>query len=363
MARIAGLNRFAVQTRTAMLGVSVTLLLSACATRGPGSAAVVMPPPVHKEVTAQMVAARETVTKLVAVQDRLYRVASPLLINNAELCKSQARNLLGFTAKNKFSYPSEFREAAQTSLGLDDRLEVTSVLTGSGAMHSGLRRGDALLAAEGKTLPSGPGAETRAASVFGPLIGTRASIRMSIARTGSEQTLTVPVTRACAFRVELGNADNVNSYADGQRILLTRGMVNFAQSDEELAFVIAKGMAHNILGHAAAQRSSATLDSIIDKLIHPHPDLSMLIGSAGIKAMPQEMDGAADSLALYLLVRAGYKIDNTSRFWQNLAAKHPATVLNGYTANHPATAFRVAAIEKTKAGLYAKQAAGKPLLP
>jgi hypothetical protein len=364
MTPIAGLNLCAAHPRPAIVGLALALLLSACATGGPGSKpTVIMPPPVFKEVTPKMVAARETLTKMVALQDRLYRVASPLLIKNAELCKGLSRNLLGFTAKNKFSYPAEFGEAAQTSLGLSERLEVTSVLAGSGAARSGLRRRDGLLAAEGKALPSGPNAETQAAGVFGPLAGTRPAIKMTILRNGSEQTLTVPVTRACGLKVELGNSDNVNSYADGQRIMLTRGMVNLAQSDDELAFVIAKGMAHNILGHAKALRSSATQASIIDNLINPRPDLSMLAGSAGIRAMPREMDGAADRLALYLLVRGGYDIDGAARFWQNLAAKVPPTQLNGYTANHPATGFRIATIDKTVNEINARQAARKPLLP
>ncbi|HZV65449.1 MAG TPA: peptidase M48, partial [Telluria sp.] len=41
----------------------------------------------------------------------------------------------------------------------------------------------------------------------------------------------------------------------------------------------------------------------------------------------------------------------------------PATVLNGYVANHPATAYRLAAIEKSVAEVKSKQAAKKPLLP
>ncbi len=242
--------------RPALLGLSFALLLSACSTPAPVRPPVVTPPPVVvKEppppvVTPKQAAAREMLTRLVAMQDRLYRVASPLLINNPDLCKNQARNLLGFTAKNKYSYTSEFVDAAHHGLGLNDRLEVTSVLAGSGAARAGLRRGDTLLSAEGKALPSGPNAQSAAAGVFGPLVGSNATIKMAILRKGDDQTLNVPVTRACAFQVELGNSDNVNSYADGQRILLTRGLVNYAQSDEDLAYVIAKGMAHNILGHA-----------------------------------------------------------------------------------------------------------------
>jgi predicted Zn-dependent protease len=79
--------------------------------------------------------------------------------------------------------------------------------------------------------------------------------------------------------------------------------------------------------------------------------------------MPQDLDAAADRLAIYLLARAGYNIDDVSPFVKRLAATHPATVLNGYVANHPATAFRVAAIEKAVAEVKGKQAGKKPLLP
>ncbi|WP_317203168.1 M48 family metallopeptidase [Janthinobacterium sp.] len=313
--------------------------------------------------TQRMSAAQNSIARMVGLQDRLYRVAAPLLINNADLCKSQARNLLGFTAKNKYSYPGEFADAAQTALGYNEHLQVSGVLAGSGAARAGLRKGDTLVAADGKLLPRGANAETQAAAIFGPLVASRATLSMTIGRAGVDQKLNVPVTRACAFRVDLGNADNINSYADGQRVMLTRGMINYAQNDEAIAYVMAKDMAHNILGHATAQRSTATLGSVIDNLSDVEPDLSMLIGSAGIKAMPQELDAAADTLALYLLARAGYGIDNAARFWQRLATSYPASVLNGYTANHPGIAHRVAAINKGVAEIKAKQAGKKPLLP
>ena len=351
----------------AALTVLLATLLAACSTPPvhqpdpvkPGPA----PAPAAPVTTPRMSAAQNTITKMVALQERLYKVAAPLLINNADLCKNQARNLLGFTAKNKYSYPGEFADASQVALGYGEQLQVSGVLAGSGAARAGLRKGDGLVAADGKALPRGPNAETQAAGVFGPLVASRATLNMTIARNGADQKLSVPVTRACAFRVDLGNADNINSYADGQRVMLTRGMINFAQNDEAIAYVMAKDMAHNILGHAGSQRSAGTLGGIIENLSNVQPDLSMLIGSAGIKAMPQELDAAADNLALYLLARAGYNIDNAARFWQRLATTYPATVLNGYTANHPGVTFRIAAINKTVAEIKAKQAAKKALTP
>ena len=50
-------------------------------------------------------------------------------------------------------------------------------------------------------------------------------------------------------------------------------------------------------------------------------------------------------------------------FWQRLAGQYPATVLNGYTATHPAVTYRLSVIDKTIAEIKAKQAAKKPLVP
>ena len=362
MKRIHGL-------RPALPVLALALLVSACTTPPRMQQGPVQPAPqVQQEeapsrLTPRMAAAAEALTRMAALQDRLYRVAAPLLINNAELCKDKARSLLGFTAKNRYSYPGEYNEAAHVAFGMDEHLQVTGVLAGSGAAQAGLRRGDRLMTAGAKALPSGANASTLAGGVFGPLLAANPSLPMGVERDGKDRQLTIPVTRACGFGIELGNADNVNSYADGSRVMVTRGMIGFAQNDDELAYLLAKGMAHNMLGHAAAQRNTGTITSIVDNLAAVKPDTSMLIGSGGIKAMPSDLDVAADRLAVYLVARAGYNVDGIAPFWKRLAATHPATVLNGYVANHPATAARIAAIEKTVAEVKAKPGSRKSVTP
>ncbi|WP_198120696.1 M48 family metallopeptidase [Massilia rhizosphaerae] len=352
--------------QTAALGIAAALLLSACAThapRAPGTPRIVERPVEAPALSPQMAAAAETLTKMAALQDRLYKVASPLLIQNAELCKGQARNLLGFTAKNRWSYPGDYNEAAHVAFGMDERLQVTDVLTGSGAARAGLQTGDVLLSAGGKPLPAGEHALSQAGAIFGKIIASQPSLPMTVERHRSARQLTIPVTRACAFAIELGNSDNVNAYADGSRVLVTRGMINFTHDDDELAFVLATTMAHNMLGHPAAQRNSATIGSIIDNLKSITPDTSMLIGSGGIKAMPAEADAAADRLGIYLAARAGYDIKEAPAFWTRLAETYPSTVLNAYSANHPALPQRLAAVEKAIAEIKAKRSAKRPLLP
>jgi membrane-associated protease RseP (regulator of RpoE activity) len=345
------------------------LLMSGCASRAPLQRGPVPTPPARAAepeapvLTPRMAAEADQLTKMAALQDRLYRVAAPLLINNAELCKAQARNLLGFTAKNRYSYPGEYNEAAHAAFGMSERLQVTGVLAGSGASQAGLRRGDRLVSAGGKQLPSGPNASTLAGAVFGPLLAARPSLPMEVERDGDNKQLTIPVTRACGFGIELGNSENINSYADGTRVMVTRGMINFVRSDDELAYLLATGMAHNMLGHHTSQRYAGTVGGIIDNLVNVNPDQSMLIGSGGIKAMPADVDAAADRLAIYLLARAAYNLDGVAPFWKRLSATYPASVLNGYVANHPATAARTAAIDKAVAEVDAKRSARKPLVP
>ncbi len=355
--------------RPALSALACALLVSGCTTPPQMQQGPVPPAQPQREeeaapkISARMAAAADTLGRMAALQERLYRVAAPLLINNAELCKDKARNLLGFTAKNRYSYPGEYNEAAHLAFDMGDHLQVTGVLGGSGAARAGLRQGDRLLSADAKPLPSGANASTLAGGVFGPLLAAHPSLVMGIERNGKDKQLTIPVTRACGFGIELGNADNLNSYADGSRVMVTRGMIGFVQNDDELAYLLAKGMAHNMLGHAGAQRNTGTITSIVDNLGAVKPDTSMLIGSGGIKAMPAELDAAADRLAVFLLARAGYNIDGVAPFWKRLAATHPASVLNGYVANHPATSARIAALEKAVADVKAKPGSRKAVMP
>lgn len=340
----------------------IALLLTACA-------GIVAPPAGRQAETGVPVAALaapadvEALRSLVALQDRLYRVASPLLVDNAELCKGNARNLLGFTAKTRYSYSSAYVNAAQQAFGLDEHLQVMGVLAGSGAARAGVQRGDKLLAIEGNPLPTGENAERDAAMVLAPMMTDRSEVKLQIERDGTPMTLTVPLTYACAFGFELGNTDNVVAYADGHRVLITRGMMNFARSDDELAYVMAKEMAHNILAHASRLQMNATVGEIIDNLSRIHPDMSTMVGMAGVRPMPQDLDATADRLSLYLLARAGYKIEEALPFWKNFASQYPASVLNGYTALHPATDYRISAMEKTLALIKTKRDAKQPLIP
>jgi predicted Zn-dependent protease len=66
-------------------------------------------------------------------------------------------------------------------------------------------------------------------------------------------------------------------------------MVDFTRSDDELAFVVAHEMAHNILDRTNARNL---------------PALMVRLGLAGVHARGNELN--ADAVAVGLMVRAGY---------------------------------------------------------
>ncbi len=344
------------QTRTGLLRAALAitpLVLAACSTvtHNPTSPTALSRSGSEQELDA-----------LVARQDRVYRVAAPLLARNAVLCKASARPLLGFTAKNKYSFPAELRNAAASRLRFGDSLQVMQVLDGSGAMRAGVKRGDVLQSIQGQALPRGLQAETDAAQLLGPLLKNVAEVDVAMLRNGAPLTLKVPLTTACAFTVDIGNAPHVNAYADGRRIMITTGMLA-ASSDQELAVILAREIAHSVEQHAQAMQMRATVAGVIDALLPPKPDLSSFGGSAGIKTMDEKLDQDADRVALYLLARAGLNPSVAIDTLERLAQRYPASVVNSYVALHPWTSERAGLMRNTVAEIRQKQAAKKALVP
>ena len=317
-----------------------------------------------KTKTSEVTVVRDPILDgIVLRQERIYRIAAPLIIKNAVLCKTQARPLLGFTAKNHYSYPPELQAAARQSLGLDDRLQVMQILDGSGAMRAGLKRGDILQNIQDLALPTGAQAESEAARMLSPLLKNLTEIKITVIRQSQPITVNVPLTLACAFAIDVGNAQHLNAYADGRRIMLTRGMLDWLNADEEVAAIIAREIAHNVLQHARQLQQTATLSGVIDSLLAYKPDANALSASNGIKTVPEKMDQEADRVALFMLARANYDPTNFSRVMQRIYQAPNSSQANSYQSLHPWTEERQKLIQSTLKEIKQKQSTKKALVP
>lgn len=280
-----------------------------------------------------------------AMQNRLDKVAGTLQIHNADLCRKRVRHLFGFSATNKYSYSPLLTQTASETAGLGERLQVTNVISGSGAEKAGVQTGDILLTIEGLPVPQGRSAESEVVKMLSPIVSKKTAVTMTVSRQGYQQQLVVPLTLSCGFRVELGHTDHVNAYSDGNRILVTRGMMRFAKTDNELAYVIGKEMAHNVLNHARTLKTKATNRKIIDNLIQF--DSQTYRYTISTKPMTRQFDTDSDILGLAMALRSGYEIDSAVHFWSRLIQAYPSSNPTAYTAIHPNSQARLDLMPKS----------------
>jgi hypothetical protein len=352
---------------------SMAILLSACATVAPEApvladldapapgVAAPLRTPAPKLVPARASASQvRDLQSWVEQQKRLYTVAAPLLMSNAALCKRNARNVPAFVVKTRYSYSDDMVAAAKSAFGLSEQPQVMLLFPESGAVSSGLLEGDVLLAVGDVKIAPGPNAERDANKLLDAAAQkARAPLNLTIRRLGTVMTVNLGVTRACAFTLELGDTDVANSYTDGRRVMVTRGMLDAVRSDEELAYVLAKEIAQAALARTAAPGMRQMMDRLT--LSSAPPGANSRLPS--ITPYVPVTDATADKLALFMLIKASIAIDEVPAFWLRLANRYPATIAYGHTALHPSTSYRVSVMRAVTSSIKQRQLNDLPLVP
>ena len=158
----------------------------------------------------------------------------------------------------------------------------------------------------------------------------------------------------CNYIVEsIPRAKFPNAFADGEKIFMTTAMVRLMPTDDELAFVTAHELSHNIMRHS----SKGQIDRQLGYLLGSAGDFALgwwgrndefaqlgtYLGSE-IYSKDQEME--ADYLGVYLMTSAGYDPDAALLAMRRLGFQNPVEIDDGGD-DHPGTALRAAAIKTT----------------
>jgi len=53
----------------------------------------------------------------------------------------------------------------------------------------------------------------------------------------------------CYFPIEVMDTEELNAYADGEKIYITQPLVEYLSSDDDIAAILAHEYAHNMMGH------------------------------------------------------------------------------------------------------------------
>ncbi len=303
-------------------------------------------------------------------EQRLFNVSTPLMTANADLCGSDVTEWLGLYTADVNTFGEDWRAAAAREFDLVELPSVIYDIKGAPAYKSGLRRGDVIVAINGKLID--PDAD--ASESFSRMLNDakRAGyVDIEFTRDGALGALRVRNMKRCSYNAFLEDSKQINAYADGERIFVSTPMLSFVKNDEELALIIAHEMAHNTMGHVASRQENILAGQYSGLLV------DLLFGAAGINTdgeferagieagsllYSQEYEKEADYVAAYYLARAGFSIDSSlTDFWHRLAVVSPDSLDRRFT--HPTMYERSIALEETLSEIDAKQAQGVALLP
>jgi hypothetical protein len=233
---------------------------------------------------------------------RVARIAYRLALTGRARCAAPVP-LLGMVLQHLTQFEREDRPNMVAALAIDRGPATIAVVPDGAAARAGIRAGDVLLAINGQPLPPEPGvnapfsaplAHARADSIYDLLERTAAHpFTLTIWRHGEKRDFRIEAPLGCPSRVHLARSDQRNAYADGVHVFLTTGLLARLHSDDELAFLIAHEMAHNILGHAAIMRSDAVKHG-----------LGRTLGHSG--AVVRGTERAADHLGGQLMLNARF---------------------------------------------------------
>jgi hypothetical protein len=296
-------------------------------------------------------------------QARYLSVALRILAANAALCETRVVNSYGLYYSNDQSFNEEFKTAARTVFNLTSTQQLLIVPEGTAAAAAGLKARDRLLAFDGAPLPKGTEGYKVLREKIEAAAATGAPVQLTIERGGTEGKVTLAPVRICDYKVELNDNAAVNAFADGDKIVVTTGMIRFVESDDELALVVGHELAHNTLGHMKKKMTNAMIGAILGAILSAaiRVDVSRAGADLGAAAYSQDFESEADYAGIYYAARAGFNVADAPKLWRRMAVEHPRAIGHGTT--HPNTAVRFVTLEKTVEEIRGKLAANLELKP
>lgn len=268
-------------------------------------------------------------TQLLTLRDQDQRVATiayRLATRNVSGCKKR-RAWSGFVIHEPGQYAPGVRKTAIAVFAFGEHPAVLAVVEGSPAARAGLKQDDQIIAINGKPVASSNGGKAKYTGV--------AIVKEMLASATEQGAITLQTSRGqrvigsdpgCISDVEIVPGRKLNAHADGEIAQLSSAVVNETANDDELAFVIAHELAHNILEHPQ----------------------QLATGKRTI-ARVRETEIEADRMALSLMKQAGYDPGAAARFWARFGAKTGFGIFS--TGTHMRTKERVAFLQRLATNL------------
>lgn len=177
------------------------------------------------------------------------------------------------------------------------------------------------------------------------------------------------VGKTCNYKLRLKQDDEINAFAGPSEMVFTTGMMQFLQSDDEIAVVVGHELAHHTGQHIHSKMGNQIVGALTAGLF-----AAMLGGNAntvnqfgelgagiGRMAYSQGFEHEADYVGLYYAARAGYDPFVAEGLWRRMGMMDPKAIV--FARTHPTTAERAVSMRQTATEINDKRALGLPLIP
>ena len=299
------------------------------------------------------------VQKIAEEQERLARVYRVLATKAHRMCGKDLTSSTGAIFRS--TSRNELSPAYARLYGITDRPTLLFVLDGSPAKAAGLQARDVITHVNDTPVP-------RMDDLSEALKSLRASepVRMRMVRNGTTLDFEFKPEPACAYSAVLHPDLVPNAYADGTRIVVTRGMMAFARDDFELSLVLAHELAHNAMHHMDAKKQNMVGDFFTHMLAAMSPGgpaWTSIFSTSGTFSYSQEFEAEADYVGSYIIAAAGLPFGDATAFWRRMAASNPSNIDTNTASSHRSIPQRMLALEATIREIRDKIEHGQALEP
>lgn len=167
--------------------------------------------------------------------------------------------------------------------------------------------------------------------------------------------------------------DTINAFAaSGGFILVNKGLIKAARSEDELAAVLAHEVAHTVRGHALGSIKKSRMAGVYKEMLNNTVQLDEqqlgtltkafegamddMINSMVVKGYSRDTEFEADRVGIKILADAGYDPQAFIRLLQQLDKQQGGHKEGGFSSTHPSAKDRIAKLKAEADKLGSKKA-------
>lgn len=173
-------------------------------------------------------------------------------------------------------------------------------------------------------------------------------------------TLRIEPVQSCAVWPQVTKDPSVNAATDGQFLGVTEGLIDYVESDDELAFVVAHELAHIALDHIGKIKGNSILRGLGGALLCGAWCANRMAES-GMTAYSVEFETESDYMGAYMTARAGFDPTQGAVFFARMMSDQSTPAV--WSATHPVNGLRELNAVLYADEIAAKLAAGEALEP